>query len=305
MLIFDLKIFIPFVNGVKLPKILPGIKFQLFLKYSLYFCETEGRVWQGWNFRSFATKKSKIASLSVQWWSRSWSSWSSSWSWRSWSSSWSWRSWSWSSWSWSWWWRSWSSSWSWWSWSSAKLRERLAHNADGRQFSGFTSENLREAQNNQIQPDNSKKVSKTQNNQIQTRQLVRGGGEIWDMSKKFTFDSRCYRRKNKSLSGILYTWKRVQPWYHSLALVWNRRIETSQIIHTRWQNLCNQIQIHQIYLKLQTQSHFCQNQPWKGTNIWLLKIPFWQTTIKSFAWKSLQAAFFTFTGFYSQCLKRE
>ena len=44
MLIFDLKILIPFVNGVKLPKILPGIKFQLFLKYSLYFCETEGRV---------------------------------------------------------------------------------------------------------------------------------------------------------------------------------------------------------------------------------------------------------------------
>ena len=86
-----------------------------------------------------------------------------------------------------------------------------------------------------------KKVSKTLNNHIQTRQLVRGEGEIWDMSKKFTFDSRCYRRKNKSLSGILYTWKRVQPWYHSLALVWNRRIETSQIIHTRRRNLCNQI----------------------------------------------------------------
>ena len=115
-----------------------------------YRGKTKGGVWQGWNFgplqlSSFATKKSKIASLSVQWWS-----------------------WSWSSWSWSWSWRSWSSSWSWWSWSSAKLRERLAHNADGRQFSGFSSENLREAQNNQIQPDNcQRKVSKTQDNQIQ------------------------------------------------------------------------------------------------------------------------------------------
>ena len=66
MLIFDPKMFIPFVNGVKLPTFWLSIETSNFSRIFERFLWKKNDNFGRLQLRSFATRKSIIASLSVQ-----------------------------------------------------------------------------------------------------------------------------------------------------------------------------------------------------------------------------------------------